>query len=104
MVTEFQKRRDYIVDTLNGIRGIRCMKPQGAFYAFPNTSGLYGKSFKGRRISGSVDLAAYLLDEAEVAVVPGDPFGSDDHIRLSFATSMENIEEGLKRIRRALEG
>jgi len=104
MVTEFQKRRDYIVDALNGIRGIRCMKPQGAFYAFPNTSGLYGKSFKGRQISGSVDLAAYLLDEAEVAVVPGDPFGSDDHIRLSFATSMENIEEGLKRIRRALEG
>jgi len=80
------------------------MKPQGAFYAFPNTSGLYGKSFKGRRISGSVDLAAYLLDEAEVAVVPGEPFGSDDHIRLSFATSMENIEEGLKRIRQALEG
>jgi aspartate aminotransferase len=104
MVKEFQKRRDYIVDALNGIKGIRCMKPQGAFYAFPNTSGLYGKSFKGRRISGSVDLAAYLLDEAEVAVVPGEPFGSDDHIRLSFATSMENIEEGLKRIRQALEG
>ncbi len=104
MVKEFQKRRDYIVDALNGIKGIRCMKPQGAFYAFPNTSGLYGKSFKGRRISGSVDFAAYLLDEAEVAVVPGEPFGSDDHIRLSFATSMENIEEGLKRIRQALEG
>jgi aspartate aminotransferase len=58
MVKEFQKRRDYIVDALNGIKGIRCMKPQGAFYAFPNTSGLYGKSFKGRQISGSVDLAA----------------------------------------------
>lgn len=104
MVKEFQKRRDYTVDTLNGIKGIRCMKPQGAFYAFPNTADLYGKSFRGRRVEGSVDLAAYLLDEAEVAVVPGEPFGSDEHIRLSFATSMENIEEGLKRIRQALEG
>ena len=104
MVAEFRKRRDVIVDLLNDISGISCAKPNGAFYVFPNTSKLYGHSFRGKKINSSADLAAYLLEEADVAVVPGIPFGNDNHIRLSYATSMKNIEEGLKRIRKAVEG
>ena len=102
MVDEFRKRRDVIVELLNDISGIKCAKPQGAFYVFPNTSGLYGRSFKGKTIHSSVDLAEFLLEEANVAVVPGAPFGNDNHIRLSYATSMRNIEEGLNRIRKSL--
>lgn len=102
MVGEFKKRRDYIVDVLNDIAGVSCMKPQGAFYVFPNVSQLYGMSFRGRSILSSAELSEYLLEEADVAVVPGIPFGSDNHIRLSYATSMINLEKGLARIRKAL--
>ena len=98
MVKEFQARRDYIVEKLNNIPGINCMKPQGAFYVFPDVSSLYGISFNGKKISSSTDLAEYLLDKMDVAVVPGVAFGNDNHIRLSYAMSMENIGEGLKRI------
>ena len=102
MAAEFRKRRDVIVEKLNAIPGITCMNPQGAFYVFPDISALFGRSYQGRTISNSSDLAAYLLDEADVAVVPGVDFGHDDHIRLSYATSMKNIEEGLKRIQSAV--
>ena len=102
MVVEYEKRRDYIVENLNGINGISCMNPRGAFYVFPNVSLLYGSSYKGRKISNSFDLTGYLLDEANVAVVPGAPFGNDNHIRISYATSMENIKEGIKRIKKAV--
>ena len=102
MVAEFSKRRDVIVEKLNAIPGITCMNPQGAFYVFPDISALFGRSYQGRTISDSSDLTAYLLDAADVAVVPGVDFGHDDHIRLSYATSMKNIEEGLKRIRYAV--
>ena len=102
MAAEFSKRRDVIVEKLNAIPGITCMNPQGAFYVFPDISALFGRSYQGRTISNSSDLAAYLLDEADVAVVPGVDFGHDDHIRLSYATSMKNIEEGLKRIQSAV--
>ena len=102
MVREFQKRRDYIVETLNAIAGVSCLKPQGAFYVFPNVSAFYGLSCGDRRISGSAALAEYLLEEAEVAVVPGVAFGDDRHIRISYATSMALIEKGLERIREAL--
>jgi aspartate aminotransferase len=102
MVAEFRKRRDVIVEKLNAIPGITCMNPQGAFYVFPDISALFGRSYQGRTISNSSDLTAYLLDEADVAVVPGADFGHDDHIRLSYATSMKNIEKGLKRIRSAV--
>jgi len=102
MTGEFRRRRDFIVGELNGIPGISCLKPQGAFYAFPNIAGLFGKSKGDRAIRGSADLAEYLLDEVDVAVVPGLPFGSDSHIRLSYATSMKNIEEGMKRIKDAV--
>jgi len=103
MVVEYEKRRDYIVENLNGINGISCMNPRGAFYVFPNVSLLYGSSYKGRKISNSFDLTGYFLDEANVAVVPGAPFGNDDHIRISYATSMENIKEGIKRIKNAID-
>ncbi|MBW2650536.1 MAG: pyridoxal phosphate-dependent aminotransferase [Deltaproteobacteria bacterium] len=103
MVQEFEKRRHYIVDALNGMTGINCMNPEGAFYVFPDVSSLYGKSYDGKLITGSASLAEYLLDVANVAVVPGIAFGSDDHIRLSYATSMKNIREGITRIEDAVK-
>jgi aspartate aminotransferase len=90
------------VQLLNEIEGVKCLFPEGAFYVFPNVSEIYGRSFKGKKILGSTDLIDYLLDEANVATVPGAAFGSDSHIRLSYATSMKNIEEGLKRIKNAI--
>ena len=103
MVAEFDKRRTYIVDRLNSIPGVTCFKPQGAFYVFPNVSSYYGKTGAGKKLGGSGDLAAYLLESAQVAVVSGDAFGSDEHIRLSYATSMATIEKGLDRIEAALK-
>ena len=102
MVREFQKRRNVIVDALNDIPGVRCFSPEGAFYVFPNVSNIYGRSYKGKKITSSAELIDYLLDEANVAAVPGAAFGSDDHIRLSYATSLANIEEGMKRIKNAV--
>ncbi len=102
MVSEFDKRRKYMVERLNNIKEVFCIKPVGAFYAFPNVSSYYGRSFKGNSIKSSMDLSAYLLDEAKVAVVPGAAFGDDRYIRLSYATSMENIQKGLDRIESAL--
>ena len=101
-VKEFRKRRDYIVKELNGIRGITCSTPQGAFYVFPNISGLLSQTIGGRKISDSIDLADYLLGQGRISVVPGKAFGTDSYIRISFATSMENIVEGMKRLKRAL--
>jgi len=101
MNVEFDKRRKYMVDRLNRITGMSCLMPVGAFYAFPKVSQLYGKSINGRRIANSSDLAAYLLEEAKVALVSGDAFGADAYIRLSYATSMENITKGLDRIEQA---
>ncbi len=103
MVSAFQQRRDYIVNRLNEIPGVSCYKPVGAFYVFPNFSSYYGKSFKGRKINNSTELADFLLDEAKVAVVPGIEFGADSYERLSYATSMEDIKEGLDRIENALK-
>lgn len=98
MVKAFRERRDIIVDALNAIPAISCPLPQGAFYVFPNVSALYGRSWQGKKIVNSSDLAAYLLDEANVAVVPGADFGNDNYIRLSYATSLKLIEEGIRRI------
>ncbi|MEK6539472.1 MAG: aminotransferase class I/II-fold pyridoxal phosphate-dependent enzyme, partial [Deltaproteobacteria bacterium] len=102
MVAEFDKRRKTIVNGLNAIKGVRCTLPQGTFYAFPNISRLLQKRFNGKAINSSGDFAEFLLEEAEVAVVPGEAFGGEGHIRLSYATSMENIKEGLKRIENAV--
>ena len=102
MVTAFHERRDVIVALLNEIPGFTCPMPGGAFYAFPDVSGVFGRSFNGKVISSSDDLAEYLLNEARVAVVPGRGFGMDSNIRLSYACSMENIRKGLGRISDAI--
>jgi aspartate aminotransferase len=98
MRKEFEKRRDYMVEKINSIPGISCKKPDGAFYVMINISKLKGTSIKGHQINNSVDLCNALLDSEKVAAIPGAGFGSDDFIRLSYATSMENIIEGLNRI------
>jgi len=98
MVGEFKKRRDFIVDRVNSIRGLHALKPQGAFYCWINISGILNKSINGKKISNSLELTDVLLQTAHVAVVPGGVFGDDNYIRLSYATSMENIVEGLNRI------
>lgn len=95
---EFEKRRDYMVDRINSISGISCKKPDGAFYVMINISKLKGKTINGYRINSSVDLCTSLLEVEKVAAIPGSAFGADDYIRLSYATSMDNIKEGLNRI------
>ena len=102
MRREFQKRRDVIMERLDAIPGVTCLRPQGAFYVFPHVGSYYGRSFGGKTITNSAEMATYLLDEANVALVPGGDFGHDDHIRLSYATSMAQIEKGMERIREAL--
>jgi aspartate aminotransferase len=103
MVTAFAQRRNYIVDRLNRIPEVSCYRPAGAFYVFPNFSSYYGKSYQGKKIENSTALADYFLDVAKVAVVPGIEFGADSFERLSYATSMEDIKEGLNRIEEALK-
>lgn len=98
MAREFEQRRDYMVDRLNEIPGFSCLKPQGAFYAFCNVSGVLGKRFGSVEIDGSMGLTKLLLTEAQVAVLPGKPFGADPYLRFSYATSMDNIVKGLDRV------
>ncbi len=98
MVGEFDRRRRAIVGALNAIPGISCVMPKGAFYVFPNISGLFGKRWKGGTIKGSADVSAFLLDEARIATVAGVDFGSDLHIRLSYATGLDTIHEGMSRM------
>jgi len=103
MASEFDKRRQHIMKRLDGIPGLTYVEPEGAFYIFPNFSSFTGKTIKDRQIKGSLDLAEMLLNEANVAVVPGIAFGADTHFRLSYATSMANIDKGLDRIAEALK-
>lgn len=102
MRDEFDRRRRFLIGELNSIPGMRCVMPSGAFYAFPNTSAFYGKSADGKVLSSSSDLALYLLEKGNVALVHGGAFGDDNHIRLSYATSLEEIRKGVERIRSAL--
>lgn len=103
MKNEFEKRRNYMVKKINSIKDISCKNPDGAFYVMVNISKLKGKSLKGFEINNSVDFCSALLDKAGVAAVPGSAFGADDFIRLSYATSIENIENGLDRIEEFIE-
>ncbi len=98
MRREYEKRREYLLQGLETIPGYRCVEPDGTFYAFPEVSA----SMERMGISGSVDYANFLIQEARVATVPGSAFGLEGHIRLSYATSMKNIEEALERIRTAV--
>jgi len=98
MLAAFRERRDFIVGAFQKIPNVLCPYPQGAFYVFPDVSALYSKTYKERRIAGSLEFADALLNEKLVAVVPGEAFGNDKHIRLSYACSLENIKEGLARI------
>ena len=87
-----------MVDKINSIDMISCTKPQGAFYVMLNIKNVIGKTYNGRIINGSIDFADALLDAQKVAVVPGIAFGTDEYVRLSYATSKTNIEKGLNRI------
>ena len=98
MVAEYKLRRDLIVELINGINGLTCRKPQGAFYALVNISAVKGKSIDGETVEGSMSFCDLLLRHKYVAAVPGLPFGADDYIRLSYATSRDVIEEGCRRI------
>ena len=99
----FDERRRYMVERLNALEGVECSLPQGAFYAYPDVTAYYGRRAGGRTIENSVLLCEYLLEEAKVACVPGAGFGTHDHIRLSYATSMELIEVAMDRIEAALD-
>lgn len=103
MRKEFEKRRNYMVEKINSIANISCSKPDGAFYVMVNISKLIGKTIKGFEIKSSLDLCAALLEVEKVAAIPGAGFGSDNYIRLSYATSLKNIIEGLNRIEKFLK-
>ncbi len=102
MVSHFKERRDFMCERLNAMPGISCLKPRGAFYTFPNVSGLFGKSWDRWSINSSGDFSAFLLEHARVAVVAGDAFLAEGYVRLSYATSMENIRKGLDRLEEAV--
>lgn len=102
MCAAFLPRRDFMVSELRSIPEVTCVAPKGAFYVFPNLSAYYGRTFNGKPIANSLELADHLLDEAKIACVPGIAFGADDFIRFSFAASMETIREGLARLKTAL--
>lgn len=103
MIKEFEKRRNYMIDRLNNIKGITYVKPSGAFYIMVCIGDYYGKEINGELINSSLDFSKSILEEEKVAVIPGIAFGLDEYIRLSYATSMEVIEEGINRIENYLK-
>jgi len=98
MRAEFERRGKYMSERLNGIEGVECPEATGAFYCFPDVSAHYGRNINGAKITGSMDFAKALLEQANVALVPGLPFGCDNNVRLSFACSLEQITKGLDRL------
>ncbi len=99
---EFERRRNTVLYKLAQIPHCSCYKPEGAFYVYPNLSWYYDKAYDGVEIRNSAGLAYYLLKQAQLALVPGESFGTDDFIRISYATSMKNIETGMERLTNAL--
>lgn len=102
MRQEFERRRNFVLYKLQAIPHVSCVKPEGAFYAMPNVSWYYDKQFEGVQIRNSAGLGYYLLKHAHVALVPGEAFGADNFIRVSYATSMQNLEKAMDRITNAL--
>ena len=102
MLNTFRKRRDMMVELLSEIPGVETDTPKGAFYLFPKVSSFYGKEFGGRTINDSLDFCDYILNTALVSLVPGVAFGMDEHVRISYASSEEELREAMKRIKAAL--
>ncbi len=104
MVGTFRQRRNAIVEGLRSIDGIECSEPDGAFYVFPDVRGLYGRPLgpKGRVVQSASELSTYLLDDALVVTVPGEAFGMPGFVRFSYALGMDQLEEGVERLRAAL--
>ncbi|MFC1512545.1 pyridoxal phosphate-dependent aminotransferase [bacterium] len=98
-VMEFKQRRGYVVSFLNSINDISCFNPSGAFYVFPDVSKYFGRKFNDKKIETSMDVCGLLLEHEKVAVVPGEAFGDGNYIRLSYALGIDNIKEGLARIK-----
>jgi aspartate/methionine/tyrosine aminotransferase len=98
MRAAFDRRRRSIVSMLSDIPGIVCPEPQGAFYAYPSVKALLGKPLRGRAATSTAELATVILEEAEVAVVPGEAFGTPGYLRLSYALGDEDLAEGIARI------
>jgi aspartate aminotransferase len=98
MLGEYAKRRRFVIDRLRAIPGVRCAEPGGAFYAYPNIATSFA-----RGIRDTMDFSVRLLEQAHVAVVPGEAFGTNEHIRISYATSMELLADGLTRIATFME-
>ncbi|MBI3798528.1 MAG: pyridoxal phosphate-dependent aminotransferase [Deltaproteobacteria bacterium] len=103
MAKEFAKRRNYVVQRLRAIPGISCTLPEGAFYVFPRVAAYFGTKWGEKTISSAMDLSLYLLQEAQVALVAGEGFGSPNHVRISYATSMQILEQGLDQVEAALK-
>lgn len=103
MVQEFKTRRDYIVEKINSTDMISCIEPAGAFYIMINISKILGKTIGGTKINNSIDFATVLLAKEKVAVIPGDGFGVSNYVRISYATSMDKVKEGIKRIIKFVE-
>lgn len=99
MLAEYRRRRDFVINRLRDIPGVTITMPQGAFYAYPNVS----TAFDGKRVKNSLDFSAALLAEEKVAVVPGEAFGTADHVRISYATSMHELERGLERMHKFVD-
>lgn len=102
MRKHFDERRIFMAKGINAIKGLSCDVPKGAFYIMVNFTKLIGKTIQGIKINSSLDFSTLLLEKANVAVVPGIAFGDDKYVRISYATSKENIEEGLRRIKKAI--
>lgn len=103
MVKEFARRKNYMIESINNIDLLETLHPNGAFYVMVDVSKLFGKKCDGKVIKGSIDFAKAILEKEKVAVIPGIAFGNDNYIRLSYATSMKNIEEGIRRIEKFIK-
>jgi aspartate aminotransferase len=104
MREQFNQRRQHMHARLNRLKGVTCLEPLGAFYCFPNISGVFGRTFKGVAVNSPMSFCSVALEQANVALVPGEAFGSDQHVRLSYATSLELIDKGLDRLEKLLNG